>query len=1555
MSANSKIIYTTELTKSINEAWENQIKILNDLTGVGEKYIAMLGKVPSDIAKGQKELADATDKLVTAEEKLTKIEKLKIDLQEKAIKNTRQEVIDRRLLNQQNDRAAISTSTYAGAYQKLSAQVLTLAVNLKNLIATGKLASESQEEYNARLKQAQREFDLLQGKVLSADKAVGAWSRTNVRSIEGLQNMKSGVMNLVHAFGLYTGVFLAAKIAMGTIHINEELSDELAQLQINLRGTKKDADDVFESVKKLETRTSLSDLLGLATIVAKKGVVKDEIAGIVKELDNLFLILGDKIGDKEEATASIVKLISIFNTDGRVTAERVREIGSSLQYLTTHGVATGKYLIDFSERVGAFRSLTGQTLPQIMGLGAAFEQLGQRVEVASTATGQIITKLLSDAPKYAKIAGIPLKEFKKMLETNSTEALIKFAEGMRKNTRGLEQFAGSFEDVNIKGARIKGVLAELSIAGNLFREKIAAAAESYKDIGSNAEAAALKQKTFAGTLANVKKEFEILVSNKNVQDFFSDGAIFVLRFTQALLAIPTVAIIAGLSTWVAYQALLKGEIIATTVAQNWNNSATALGTVRSFAARMGLLGQAAAEAEYAASLAGSTEIMLGKIEVMNLEIAVQRTAIATLQAEAAARGQLTAATIASIAGIEAKIVALESEITATEAAIAANEELALAEAATPWGLIALTIGLAAAALYQYANATDYNRMAQERLNTARESDAKAIVEYNKLEDDRQAEKFQKIEDYNRRAVIDNKKTQEQATADIAEEKQKQVGIQIEAYYEEISTRKDAYEKNRALLNKEMDAIVIKGDTEIAQYAELKAQRALSTQDYNLWITNYLARIKALKKLDFSLGLDSGEAEKNVSGFKRSTKAAKDYQASIFEIIKQNLENAIKYNKLIMDDEKQSFDQRKRASLQLTADRMQLAQLEYDEEIRKNEFRLKDDLRIAKAERDNILNNKKATTADRIEAENEYHDKVFDINKDSENKQLISFIKFSDQKKTIQEETIQYLKDVQEKYNATVKENAISEEQLSGLRELQKLMENATGQTSESDLKQIEAMRLTVEKNTSRRSLELQIETNANKISEFKKYAQERIDAQEELGKLLDKQEQEKSSGPQQNTGIPKVLDFSTGNQIDALKDELAGKIRLYDLDSQAFQDLLKAKNALEKTYADVRLADEKVLTDKLAELNKHEFGERASFVDTLTASEKKRYSEIVLSYQQAIESNSELRKANSKQELDDFVAKTNAIKSYLNGFKSSIFDEAGFPTLFKALNDEIIGFGDNWAVTFNTIAEIAQETFNFLQKLNSDTATSDKNRVEEQSKTAIAFANGDDAAIADIQKQAEARKREIDAREAKKAKDLAEFNIAINAAQGIVAAYKDGNIIKGSIFAAIIAGIAVAQIAALNSADIPAYFDGTDYHFGGPLMMNDDPKGTKGSNYREVAVLPSGKVLKPQSKNFVANMPKGTQIFKDYKSFDSSIKFNENLSEMMSSVGVLPAIQTEYSGRDEELLSELKGIKSAISNKPDVTIMPNEDGLAPFVRLQIDKTISHNASISGYGITFKRS
>jgi tape measure domain-containing protein len=282
--------------------------------------------------------------------------------------------------------------------------------------------------------------------------------------------------------------------------------------------------------------------------------------------------------------------------------------------------------------------------------------------------------------------------------------------------------------------------------------------------------------------------------------------------------------------------------------------------------------------------------------------------------------------------------------------------------------------------------------------------------------------------------------------------------------------------------------------------------------------------------------------------------------------------------------------------------------------------------------------------------------------------------------------------------------------------------------------------------------------------------------------------------------------------------------------------------------------------------------------------------------------------------------------AYLQTFQEGFFADAGLPTLFKVLNDEIIGFGQNFAVTFNTIAEIAQEAFAFISQASNRNFEVERENLQKKYDNAILFANGEAGAIAEINRQKEAKERDIRRRQAKAEKTQALFNIGVNTAQAIVATLARTPLPAGLPLVIATGLIGAAQLAVVASQQIPQYFRGTDNHKGGLMQINDGG----GSNFKEIVQTPDGKMRMYNERDKILNAPKGTKVFTAQKSMDM-LSFDNNLNNILlnSGIGNAPKIEVNNQGMSD---AQVDRIVSTIQNKTEYIPTFNQNGFNMYVR-----------------------
>jgi len=281
---------------------------------------------------------------------------------------------------------------------------------------------------------------------------------------------------------------------------------------------------------------------------------------------------------------------------------------------------------------------------------------------------------------------------------------------------------------------------------------------------------------------------------------------------------------------------------------------------------------------------------------------------------------------------------------------------------------------------------------------------------------------------------------------------------------------------------------------------------------------------------------------------------------------------------------------------------------------------------------------------------------------------------------------------------------------------------------------------------------------------------------------------------------------------------------------------------------------------------------------------------------------------------------TDNMKDFLRQFTEGFFSNAGLPTLFKALNNEIEGFGENFAVTFTSMAEIVQEAFNFMSEASNAHFANEYANLEKQRNVAIMFAGESASAREEIERQYEIRQREIKQREFKAKKQQAIFNIILDTAQGIVSALAST---PPNVPLSIAIGVIGAlQLATVSSQQTPQYEHGTDNHIGGAMIINDQ----KGSNYKEIVETPDGKKKIYEGRNVRVNAPKGTKVKTASETMDY-LMFNSDLNNILTGNGISnPKVELNTTAID------LSPVVNAINNKAEFSQLISNGDLKTVVK-----------------------
>jgi len=280
-------------------------------------------------------------------------------------------------------------------------------------------------------------------------------------------NMKDLVADAIGGLSI-TGIGYA--IVNGTktiIQKNAELSDSYARVQKTTGLTEEAVDRLNDKFKKMDTRTANSELLGLAEVAGKLGISAErEVEGFVRAADKIGVALGEDLGGTEEAINSLGKLTDIFKLKDTFGIESALiKVGSAINTLGASGTAAESELVDFANRLAGVAPAANISLPAVLGIASAQSELGQSMESASTAIGQFIIGMGTDIPRYAKVAGMSVKDFSSLLKSDANEALLRVLANAKSAGGGLEVMAKNMGVLEVSGSR--GIAALSSMAENI--------------------------------------------------------------------------------------------------------------------------------------------------------------------------------------------------------------------------------------------------------------------------------------------------------------------------------------------------------------------------------------------------------------------------------------------------------------------------------------------------------------------------------------------------------------------------------------------------------------------------------------------------------------------------------------------------------------------------------------------------------------------------------------------------------------------------------------------------------------------------------------------------------------------------------------------------------------------------------------------------------------------------------------------------------------------------------------------------------------------------------
>ena len=442
-SVKDNLLQLNAVIEQNNKQLDAHIKKLEAGAVAVAEYAKQVSKVPSDFQTKLSNVKSATDNVAKSTAQLTAVERERINVQRQLERTTAKLAVSSEQNTQALERQKAALRANGSAYLQLAQAEQKAARSVQDIIAKGKLASETQAQYNARLSQATREFEQLRARLIMADTATRRFNRNVGNYPQMFGGMAASLRQLMAAFGVMGGIYLfvgALRDAFNTIKAFDKANADLAAT-------------MGKSRSEITALTNDQKRLGAST---KFTAV--EVAGLQKE----FAKLGFSQREILNATEATLALAAATDTDLARAAEvagatlrgfglDAAEMGRVTDVMAASFTQSALSMDNFAESMKYVAPIAGQTGVSIEFATAMLGKLADS-GVKGSQAGTSLRRILTEMAKTGKPAAEAFRQVAKegISVTDAMDEVGRTAQTallvLSKNATAVNELAQSLND-----------------------------------------------------------------------------------------------------------------------------------------------------------------------------------------------------------------------------------------------------------------------------------------------------------------------------------------------------------------------------------------------------------------------------------------------------------------------------------------------------------------------------------------------------------------------------------------------------------------------------------------------------------------------------------------------------------------------------------------------------------------------------------------------------------------------------------------------------------------------------------------------------------------------------------------------------------------------------------------------------------------------------------------------------------------------------------------------------------------------------------------------------
>lgn len=376
------------------------------------------------------------------------------------------------------------------------------------------ISATSIDELRAAIKRADAELKRMEGSLGDNSDQYKEFAqqvknaKTVLKDMEGQAKATTSVWTqawsrLKTYVGMYMGFNAVWDKIRGTMGDLMELSDKMGEVRKTTGFSADEVGRLSMNLKKLDVRTSLTDLMNISASAGQLGLKTIEDVEGFTEAANKMMIALPEMG--QEAATEIMRVAIATGEvdkirkqlqDGTVegssaTAVAMEKIASTVDRLRASSASTAPEITDFVKRMGAIGAQSGISIDQIAALGSTISSLGMRVEMSATALSRMIPAIRNNAFDLAQVLGVTPDSIRQLFDAGRGMDVIMMIlqhikdnnldENSIENLLGMGGMQEVMKELNQQGARAGIVFAGLSQNVDVLRQQLGTAKVAYEE------------------------------------------------------------------------------------------------------------------------------------------------------------------------------------------------------------------------------------------------------------------------------------------------------------------------------------------------------------------------------------------------------------------------------------------------------------------------------------------------------------------------------------------------------------------------------------------------------------------------------------------------------------------------------------------------------------------------------------------------------------------------------------------------------------------------------------------------------------------------------------------------------------------------------------------------------------------------------------------------------------------------------------------------------------------------------------------------------------------